>query len=67
MTRLIRDRYYAYANAHAWDLATGETMTLGDLEDAHANGMPAALTEAEPATLKEVLDHGREGEPRWLT
>jgi len=65
MTRLIRDRYYAYATEHAWDLATGETVNVGDIDD---NGLRAgALAQCDLSELNEVLDHGREGEPRWLT
>ncbi|HEY1303689.1 MAG TPA: sigma-54 dependent transcriptional regulator [Vicinamibacterales bacterium] len=75
MTRLIRDRYYAYATEHAWDLATGETVNVGDLDDdglpagalAQADLSAAGLAKADLSALNEVLDHGREGEPRWLT
>ena len=59
MTRLLHDRYYAYADDHAWDLATGDGVRIGDLATAH-EGAPA------PAAWNEVLDHGRDGEPRWL-
>ena len=59
MTRLLHDRYYSYAAEHAWDLATGETVRVRDIDIDQA-GEPA------PAPLIEVLDHGREGEPRWL-
>jgi len=60
MSRLLHDRYYAYAAEHAWDLATGESVPLGDLTT-------SPLTSATvSAPLVEVLDHGREGEPRWV-
>jgi DNA-binding NtrC family response regulator len=60
MTRLLHDRYYAYADEHAWDLATGERVRIGELTAAPAPASPAA----EP--LIEVLEHGRDGEPRWV-
>ena len=59
MTRLLHDRYYAYAAEHAWDLATGESVPIGELAAAST-----ASPVAEP--LLEVLDHGRDGEPRWV-
>ena len=60
MTRLLHDRYYAYAAEHAWDLATGESVAITDI----AAASPAAAPIAEP--LVEVLEHGRDGEPRWV-
>jgi two-component system response regulator AtoC len=60
MSRLLHDRYYAYAAEHAWDLATGESVLLTELPPPLS--IPATV--AEP--LVEVLDHGREGEPRWV-
>jgi DNA-binding NtrC family response regulator len=59
MTRLLHDRYYSYAAEHVWDLATGDTVRMGDI-DVNESDEPA------PAPLIEALDHGREGEPRWL-
>jgi DNA-binding NtrC family response regulator/tetratricopeptide (TPR) repeat protein len=59
MSRLLHDRYYAYGPEHAWDLATGDSVRVKDIAD-DANEPPA------PATLLEVLDHGRDGEPRWM-
>jgi DNA-binding NtrC family response regulator len=59
MSRLLHDRYCASGSTHAWDLATGESVRI----DAIATG------DAEPpapASLVEVLDHGRDGEPRWI-
>jgi two-component system response regulator AtoC len=58
MSRLLHDRYYAYANEHAWDLATGETITIDRIATTHWS-MPPAVE-----SLVEVLDHGRDGEPR---
>jgi hypothetical protein len=60
MTRLLHDRYYAYADEHAWDLATGESVRIGELATAAAPASPGV----EP--LIEVLEHGRDGEPRWV-
>ena len=60
MTRLLHDRYYAYAAEHAWDLATGESVAITELATAPSTVAPVA----EP--LVEVLDHGRDGEPRWV-
>src|SRR5262245_13274117 len=59
MSRLLHARYYTYAPSHAWDLATGESLHVDDIAEADAE-LPA------PASFIEVLDHGREGEPRWV-
>jgi DNA-binding NtrC family response regulator len=59
MSRLLHDRYCAYGSSHAWDLITGESVR-GDAITAASAESPA------PASLLEVLDHGREGEPRWV-
>src|SRR5688572_25703801 len=59
MSRLLHDRYCAYGSTHAWDLATGESVRTDAIADDAAE--PPA-----PASLLEVLDHGREGEPRWV-
>jgi DNA-binding NtrC family response regulator len=59
MSRLLHDRYYAYGSSHAWDLTTGASVRVDAI----------AADECEPpapASLLEVLDHGREGEPRWV-
>jgi len=59
MTRLVHDRYYAITAEHAWDLLTGEQVETADLS------APAPATAvAEP--LAEMLEHGRDGEPRWV-
>jgi DNA-binding NtrC family response regulator len=63
MGRLLHDRYFAYAADHAWDLATGESVPLVGL-DGRCAPLPAA-PHAEP--IVEMLDHGREGEPRRIT
>jgi DNA-binding NtrC family response regulator len=60
MSRLLHDRYYAFAPEHAWDLATGETVAI----EAITAGPPTASPAVE--SLAEVLDHGRDGEPRWV-
>src|SRR5688572_18243359 len=59
MSRLLHDRYCAYGSTHAWDLATGESVRVEAI--AADDAEPPA-----PASLLEVLDHGREGEPRWV-
>jgi len=59
MSRLLHDRYWAYASSHAWDLTTGERVRVDAI--AADDAEPPA-----PAWLVEVLDHGREGEPRWV-
>ncbi|HEY7189895.1 MAG TPA: sigma 54-interacting transcriptional regulator [Vicinamibacterales bacterium] len=67
MTRLLHDRYYAYADAHAWDLATGVAVRVSGLKDARPDDVSGAvLVQPAPPALTEVLDHGREGHPRWL-
>ncbi|HZM60403.1 MAG TPA: sigma 54-interacting transcriptional regulator [Vicinamibacterales bacterium] len=73
MTRLLHDRYYAYADAHAWDLATGASVAVGDLDSDRVADLGSssvhhaeALEEPVPPALMELLDHGREGEPRWV-
>jgi two-component system, NtrC family, response regulator AtoC len=60
MSRLLHDRYYAYAADHTWDLATGESISIDRI---------AVMPSGAPPTfesLAEVLDHGRDGEPRWV-
>jgi two-component system response regulator AtoC len=60
MSRLLHDRYYAYGPSHAWDLATGESVRVDEIiVDDPAEPPP-------PASLVEALEHGREGEPRWV-
>ena len=59
MSRLLHDRYCAYGSSHAWDLTTGESVRVDAI--AADDCEPPA-----PASLLEVLDHGREGEPRWV-
>ena len=60
MTRLLRDRYFEYAPDQAWDLATGERVGIAGLTDDPPSREPPF------APLIEVLDHGREGAPRWI-
>jgi len=68
MTRLLHDRYYAYADAHAWDLATGATVRVDEIPDVRQTDPPtrADTSNAAPSALVELLDHGREGEPRCV-
>ena len=61
MTRLVRDRCVAYDAEHGWDLVSGEAVRLGDCDgDDVPEGPPVP-------SLLEVLDHGREGMPRWIS
>ena len=59
MIRLVRDRYFAYDQVRGCDLTTGEDVRLDELaEDAgEGGGLPA---------LVEVLNNGRDGDPRWI-
>jgi DNA-binding NtrC family response regulator len=59
MSRLLHDRYFEYGSTHAWDLTTGDNVRLEAIAAEEAEA-PA------PASFLEVLDHGREGEPRWV-
>jgi DNA-binding NtrC family response regulator len=60
MARLLRDRYLPYDSQHAWDLATGESVPVDDGADQdECDDPPLPL-------LIEVLEHGREGTPRWI-
>ena len=56
MTRLLHDRYYAYAADHAWDLATGESVPIAEL----------AMTSsaADSAPVVEPLDRNAGSRPR---
>src|SRR5262245_41840570 len=60
MSRLLHDRYYAYASNHAWDLATGESVPIDTIATAPASMAPLL------DVFAEALDHGRDGEPRWI-
>ena len=60
MPRLIHDRYLANGGDAAWDLATGQMVPKTEIA-ATASGDEPPL-----ASLIEVLDHGREGVPRWI-
>ena len=56
---MLADRYLAYDTEYGWELATGECARVS----------AAAPEEDTPpfAPLLEVLDHGREAVPRWVT
>jgi DNA-binding NtrC family response regulator len=60
MNQLLHDRFFRYSAEHAWDLVTGESVAISDITENTAPSLPVS----EP--LMEVLDHGREGEPRWV-
>jgi DNA-binding NtrC family response regulator/tetratricopeptide (TPR) repeat protein len=57
--RLLHDRYVAYDEIHACDLATGDDVRLDRLPD---EGRPSG----EATALGEVLADAREGAPRWV-
>jgi DNA-binding NtrC family response regulator len=61
MVRLLRDRYYAYDSLHGCDLVTGDAVRLDDLPADDTPSHEPAL-----APFVEVLNHGREGDPRWV-
>ena len=52
--------YYRYGPSYAWDLATGESIREDEIVTDAGSEPPA------PPSLIEVLEHGREGEPRWV-
>jgi DNA-binding NtrC family response regulator len=60
MGRLLHDRYFEYAPARAWDLATGEPVATAHLRAGQERANPSL------ASLIEVLEHGVEGTPRWI-
>jgi DNA-binding NtrC family response regulator len=60
MARLVRDRYLPYDAQYAWDLVTGESVAA----DGPSNDDTSDEPPLEP--LIEVLEHGREGMPRWI-
>ncbi len=61
MTRLRHDRYLACDDERAWDLATGDVVRLDEV------GVETAEAHPPSGTLIEVLDHGHDGAPRWVT
>src|SRR5688572_5238727 len=60
MTGLLRDRYFEYGPDRAWDLVTGEAVSSS--EPAEDDGEPRPGFDP----LIELLDHGRDGSPRWF-
>src|SRR5688572_8471878 len=66
--RLIHDRYFAHDEIHGCDLATGEAVRLDDLPelpgDVRACSDPGDA--GAPAPLVEILNDGRDGDPRWV-
>ena len=60
MPPLLHDRFLMLDAAHACDLATGEVVEIAGLEERRSTydrSMPGLL---------EVLEHGRDGEPRAI-
>src|SRR6185503_12280639 len=61
MAALLRDRYFEYLPDRAWDLVTGESVQHGAVpDDDRAAGHPSGA-------LAELLEHGIDGTPRWVT
>ena len=67
MPRLIQDRYFAYDELRGCDLTTGDDVRLDDLPADHADGGSVPLDDVRAlALLVEVLNDGRDGDPRWV-
>jgi len=67
--RLIHDRYFACDEIHGCDLATGAAVRLDELPDEATGGLKASGYHDDgrvPASLIEILNDGRDGEPRWI-
>jgi DNA-binding NtrC family response regulator len=60
MSRLLRDRYVTVDDRHAWDLASGDVIEPSSAEE-------VITIDPSLASLVEVLDHGIEGVPRWVS
>ena len=58
--RLIHDRYVAHDDIHGCDLTTGEDVRLDEA--------PAFADRCDegPASLIEILNDARDGDPRWI-
>ena len=78
MTRLLRDRYVMFDEARGCDLVTGEEVLLDSLDDGRStpesqpptpnsgwNSKRVAVESWELA-ISEMLQHGRDGHPRWI-
>ena len=82
MGELLADRYYAYSDEDAWDLATGKSVPRASIAAGAASRTQAYSCRASSCraaakrgrrgdrelhdALIELLDHGREGHPRWV-
>ncbi len=62
MTRLLHDRYVVFDGTRGCDLVSGHEVML----DALPADDPALEVGSWELGISEVLDHGRDGEPRWL-
>src|SRR5262245_14774456 len=58
--RLLHDRFFECDGGRAWNLATGEIVSRGDVT---GDDLPRAPC---PAALIELLEQGRDGAPRWV-
>jgi len=65
--RLVHDRYFAYDEIHGCDLTTGEDVRLDEAPDSNA-GLKASGYRCEegPASIIEILNDARDGDPRWI-
>ena len=65
--RLVHDRYFAYDEIHGCDLATGEDVRLDEAPES-TGGLKASGYRCEegPASLIEILNDARDGDPRWI-
>ena len=64
MVHLLHDRYYACDANRCCDLASGEMLRV---EDASADAPPGrGMDPPGLAPLMEVLEHGCDGDPRWV-
>ncbi len=61
MTRLLGDRYVMYDQTHACDLATGDEVRIDAIGQSEE-----PCGEEDLAALTELLEHGRDGTPRWV-
>ena len=67
MPRLIQDRYFAYDEVRGCDLATGHGVRFDDLPGNPVDGGTVPLEDSLALTLLvEVLNDGRDGDPRWV-
>jgi len=65
--RLVHDRYFAYDEIHGCDLTTGEDVRLDEAPDSNGDLKASGdRCEEGPASLIEILNDARDGDPRWI-